>query len=71
MSHTTQLPRRWIAIHNGDFSGEIEFVSPDQETRITIPSFDLLEALVADAVRVRRRAVLEDAGDKALLYGSR
>ncbi len=70
MSHTTQLPNDWIAIHNGDFSGTIEFrksgADPD-EPGIEVPFF-LMEALVAHAVRAHRIRLLEDLSDEHLLY---
>lgn len=67
MSHTTDLGDGWIAHHNGDFSGNVTLRRPDApEHQFRIP-FDCLLLLVAEAVRSKRVAELEDADPRQIL----
>ncbi len=64
--HTTFLQRGWLAIHNGDFSGDITFKPPDYAGKdhkedVEIP-FDLIKALVAQWVINEKISRLEDHG---------
>ncbi len=52
--------------HDGDFDGDVLIISHKPERRTTLP-FDLLEELVAKAVKRRRIAKLESAGTREIL----
>ena len=68
--HTTKLVRGWIAIHEGDFSGDIEFYEReyDDEPVAKIP-FDVIAQLVGEAVRTAAQHKLEDAELHDLIQG--
>ena len=66
--HTTQLARDWIAIHNGDYSGDVEFKDSAYGTSFLIP-FDIIVELVAEAVRTSAIGKLEDASIAELIAG--
>lgn len=68
--HTTDLARGWIAIHNGDYSGDIQFYEreDDDEPVAEIP-FDVIVELVAEAVRKSAIGRLEDATIAELIAG--
>ncbi len=68
MSRRTELARGWIAIHNGDYSGDVEFVDPASGTSFAIP-FDIIAELVAEVVRQSAIRNLEHARLTELLPG--
>ncbi len=72
MRHTTPLARDWIAIHNGDYSGDVTFKDPadpyDGIASQSIP-FDIVAELVAEAVRSSAMSDLEDAETAELIPG--
>jgi hypothetical protein len=65
MSHTSRLPDGWIAIHNGDFSGDT-LLRHDGEDVAYVP-FHIIKALVSQYVRDQRIARLEDMTDEEVL----
>lgn len=65
MSHTSRLPDGWIAIHNGDFSGLVQF-KRDGPAVIRLP-FNVILALVTQYIRDQRISRLEDMTDEEIL----
>ncbi|HEX8106688.1 MAG TPA: hypothetical protein VF516_03120 [Kofleriaceae bacterium] len=55
----------WSINFNGDFSGDVHFVSPTNE-RYIIP-YEVVQAVVAERVRRAKVAFFEDADDDSLL----
>lgn len=74
MSHTTRLKNGWIAIHDGDFRGDVNLRqvkehinSPEGVIQeITVP-IEAVFAFVAEAVRRHKASQLDDASDNEIL----
>ncbi len=67
--HTTDIGHDWKAVHNGDFSGEVQLINPNGITA-GIVAFWVMEAIVAQKVRMERFRTLENMSDMGLLYGT-
>jgi hypothetical protein len=57
----------WVLHFNGDFSGDVELRSPGTPTQVTVVPFTVLQAIVAEKVRLDRIADLEEMDDDLLL----
>jgi hydroxymethylglutaryl-CoA reductase len=71
--HTTVLHDSWIAIHNGDFSGNVTLRKFDELCEKVIAEIEVpvtvIEELVAEKIRGERIAELEQATTAELLRG--
>jgi hypothetical protein len=63
--HTIEFNSKWVVHFNGDFSGDVEFVSPSGERHV-IPFYAVAD-LVAEKIRRGRIAELESATKNDLL----
>lgn len=75
MSHTTHLPEDWVAIHDGDYRGEVILrqirrrPAPEGDVilkEIAVPS-SVLFGYVASAVRHLKTVQIGDATDNEIL----
>ena len=64
MSHHMQV-RDWHINHNGDFSGDVEFIAPNDQ-RYVIP-FEVVLEVVASKVRQDRIYAIDSSTAESLL----
>lgn len=64
--HTMEFVGGWVVNHNGDFSGDVELRAPGHPTGVTKVPFMVLQAVVAEKIRLERIAALEQASDAEL-----
>ena len=62
--HTTSLKGGWTVHHNGDYSGNLEFV-PDAGDSITLPAHVVIE-FVAEWLREKKLLEIENAKEREI-----
>lgn len=65
--HHLDIGNGWSAIHNGDFSGDIQLLSPNGGQFVA--PYSLLEAVVGAKVRMDRISKIEQMSAKEIIEG--